>query len=104
MKAKSGLHHQCQFFTTDTDSSFSWFPIDHFFFAPYKRDSAGKLIQDENNKIVHLEGHASVSTTSGFSVTVNYRDNESKWKSEEYDTYPQALRRMADLIEAHEKT
>lgn len=83
-----------QFFTTDTDMDCSWFPMDHFFY--------GFRTRDEKGVVVHLEGHASISKPSGFSVSVVQGEGKKR-KREEFDDYPSALRRMADIIEKHTK-
>lgn len=84
-----------QFFTTDQGLiQGTWFPMDHFFYAPCVRKQ-GALV--EKGVVVHLEGHAALNA-SGFSVSVVQGD-----KYEEFDDYPSALRRMADIIEAHSK-
>jgi hypothetical protein len=86
-----------QFFTTDTDMDSSWFPIDHFFFAPYSLDKkTNRIVQGD--KVVHLEMHAAINSSSGLGVSVV---QDKKW--EEFDDIPSALRRMADIIEAHSK-
>lgn len=83
-----------QFFTTDNEG---WFPIDHFFYAQC-REKNGKMV--EKGVVVHLEGHATAN--NGFAVTVFQNDhNANNQMAEEFDDYPTALRRMADIIEAH---
>jgi hypothetical protein len=91
--------HHFQFFTTDQNLIHgTWFPIDHFFYAPCIDDpNTGGLVED--NKVVHLETHASVGNKSGFAVSVVQGETY-----EEYDDIPSALRRMADIIEAHTKS
>jgi hypothetical protein len=87
-----------QFFTTDTDSKNSWFPIDHFFFARKLEEG-----QEEGPKVVHLETHASVRNASGMGVSIvsPAKDPAKNSNWEEFDDIPSALRRMADIIEAH---
>lgn len=90
-----------QFFTTDSDINSSWFPIDHFFFA--RQLNRG---QKEGPKVVHLETHASVRNANGYGVSVIHREGKSDSEEatwEEFDDIPTALRRMADIIEAHNK-
>jgi hypothetical protein len=90
-----------QFFTTDQNLIVgTWYPMDHFFYAPYNWDGQ-QLI--EEGRVVHLEGHASIRNESGFSISVIQGEGEAS-VSEEFDDYPSALRRMADVIEAHTKS
>lgn len=84
------MHRQ---FYTSCLSTFddSWVPIDHFFYASKKK------------VLVHLETHASVRTESGFGVSVvSGTYGKPGCKAEEFATVPEALRRMADIIEAKE--
>jgi len=89
-----------QFFTTDSDFNSSWFPIDHFFFA--RQLNRG---QKEGPKVVHFETHASVRNASGMGVSVisHKEDDKENPHWEEFDDISTALRRMADIIEAHTK-
>ena len=85
------MHRQ---FYTSCLSTFddSWVPIDHFFYASKKK------------VLVHLETHASVRTESGFGVSViSGTYGKPGYKAEEFDTVPQALRRMAEIIEQAEQ-
>ena len=86
-----------QFFTTDTDFFSSWFPIDHFFYAPYRYDKENQKIV-QKGKIVHLEAHANLNYQNGFSVSIIHGVGKNL-KQEEFASYPEALRRMADIIE-----
>lgn len=91
----------CQFFTTDQGLVHgTWFPMDHFFFAPSIHNRKGGFV--EENVIVHLEGHSNVNHPNGFSVSV-IQGWGDKAKAEEFDDYPSALRRMADIIEEYSK-
>lgn len=85
-----------QFFTTDREVG--WYPMDHFFYAQSAHDKQNRLI--EKGVVVHLETHA--TGRNGFSVSVIRGEGDDS-KAEEFDDYPAALRRMADIIEAHSK-
>lgn len=87
-----------QFFTTDREVG--WYPIDHFFYAQSAHDKNNRIV--EKGAVVHLEAHASMRNANGFSVSVI--EEQGKFAvAEEFDDYPAALRRMADIIEAHSK-
>lgn len=88
-----------QFFTTDMQVG--WYPIDHFFYAPAVHNKGNRGFV-EKGVVVHLEGHASLRNENGFSVSVVQGEGKNS-KAEEFDDYPSALRRMADIIEAHSK-
>lgn len=91
-----------QFFTTDMNLiRGTWFPMDHFFYAPNTHDpNTGCFL--EKGKLVHLEAHASIRHPNGWCVDVIQGEGKNA-KVESFDDYPSALRRMADIIEAHEK-
>ena len=82
-----------QLFTTaiDNESDDDYpFPIDHFYYMA-ERDNMGK---DDRQTVVYLETHA--KSKSGKQVSIVYGS-----ECEEFDDIPSALRRMADIIEAH---
>ena len=88
-----------QFFTTDQGLIHgTWFPMDHFFYAPCIHNPNGGFV--EEGVVVWLESHANIRHKNGWSVSVLHGDGDGS-TSEEYDDYPSALRRMADIIEAH---
>lgn len=94
-------HHQ--FFTSDQGLIYgTWFPMDHFFYAP-ARHHKGHPGFVENGVVAYLEGHANINHPNGFSIDVVSRQGRKR-KSESFDDYPSALRRMADIIEEHTKT
>lgn len=98
-----------QFFTTDSDEKQSWFPMDHFFFgAETPASDAGSMHPKKNDGkkevIVHLEGHTSFRSPTGFSVSIGYTNSLGIKVGEEWPDYPSALRRMADIIEQFERT
>lgn len=78
-------------------------PIDHFFYAQCTHDKNNRIV--EKGSVVHLEAHASMRNANGFSVSViEVIEGQGKFAvAEEFDDYPAALRRMADIIEAHSK-
>lgn len=87
-----------QFFTTDMQVG--WYPIDHFFYAPaIPNKGNGGFV--EEGVVVHLETHAAL-TPSGLGVSVVQGEGKGHIH-EEFNDIPSALRRMADIIEAHSK-
>lgn len=88
-----------QLFTTD--QTIGWYPIDHFFYAQSVHDKNNRLV--EGPVVAHLETHAAMNLQGwGVSVVSEGKDSENpRW--EEFDDIPTALRRMADIIEAHNK-
>lgn len=94
---KEEIHFQ--FFTTDQGLIHgTWFPMDHFFYAPSVHSSNGGFV--EEGVVVWMEAHANIRHPNGWSVSILHGDGDGS-TSEEYDDYPSALRRMADIIEAH---
>lgn len=122
------MRKRFQLFTTDSDFNSSWFPIDHFFYAPVLRRVRGKPVTEE--KVVHLETHAAPFKKGGMGVSVIHGAHafvddgmsheqhdpiptckvcgksplHCQAQYEEYNDIPSALRRMADIIEAHAKS
>jgi hypothetical protein len=83
-----------QFFTTDSDWDSTPFPIDHFYYADSRKATSRESI--EKGTVVHLETHATSNTGRCVSIV-----SGEQW--EEFDDIPSALRKMADIIEAHTK-
>ena len=71
----------------DGKGDWEWYPIDHFFYAPYDYKSGRGLITGEEHKIVELECRG------------NEYCIDNKGTYERFPTLPEALRRMADIIE-----
>lgn len=92
-----------QFFTTDQNLiSGTWFPMDHIFYAPCIRNPDNPHGLIERGVVVWMEAHTNINHENGWSVSVIQGEGENK-KREEFDDYPSALRRMADIIEEHHK-
>lgn len=90
-----------QFFTRvqSNDGKWHWFPMDHFFYAPYRLadTNTGPFSCDvkETKRIVN------VAACGGQYVIVGNNDIDTQvW----VDTWPQALRVIADIIEKAEKS
>jgi hypothetical protein len=76
-----------QFFTSEVDDWGGWKPIDHFFYAARLPDNTDK------GSVVWLETHGDiVSLTQGEGADAEVS---------EFTDIPAALRKMADIIEAH---
>lgn len=92
-----------QLFTTDVSGDESKpFPMDHFYIAPYIWDEANKRIVDQpENSIVSLERVA-----GKIIVGYNYKrleDGDVVGDSEKFTSLSAAFRKMADILEKHEK-
>jgi hypothetical protein len=89
--SKIDLPHN-QFFTTHEshkDGGWEWYPIDHFFFAPFiwnPHVTEQGLQQDNKMKLIDFE-------MSG---------NEAYVNGEKFKSKAAAFRRMADLLESME--
>lgn len=84
-----------QFFTSGLNHKDDWVPIDHFFFAPYELIHGNSKLK-EKGTIVCLEG-------SGDNVYLTVGEGKNATMERCPGGYPQALRRMADVIEQFEK-
>ena len=82
-----------QFFTQAREGdAWKWFPMDHFFYATYDWTPGRGL--KKSTPIVQVEANGNqyhVLHGRGLNTLAVL------------DTWPQALRRMADIIEAHQK-
>lgn len=79
-----------QFFTRhiDEDGKLSWYPIDHFFFAPYVESK-------ETRKVVEVPEVARFEQSGSTIYLTGLTEADAK----QFHSVPEALRYFADLIE-----
>jgi hypothetical protein len=82
-----------QFFTSEVDDWGGWKPIDHFFYAPRSPDNTDK------GSVVWLETHANPKSGRSHVSIIEGEGDEAVVS--EFTDIPTALRKMADIIEAH---
>jgi hypothetical protein len=81
-----------QFFTSEVDDWGGWRAIDHFFYAPLQINYNTPILV-EKGCVVRLEMHANY-------ISIIEGEGDEAVVSEFIDI-PTALRKMADIIEAH---
>jgi|SRR5579859_4238308 len=86
-----------QFWTQVEDEfgGWKWYPIDHFFYATYHwKDGVG---------IIRTDPIAWLESSGNYHHVISGKDLNGISKREKFDSIAKALRRMADIIEDHER-